>query len=268
MYCILFYALFLFKWMAGLLLYQLQPILFNTRFDLLTWILMDTGLHQWLLNNKPGWLLFDVIFYSLPLLYRLAISLNKKAVIALAIMMLPVNWVYVQCYTLYPAGSIESFTAWLFFPVLLMAGKLRNFYYLLHGLRYFFLFFFVSAGVWKIVQGGIFNIHQMSGILLYQHSAFLVSSPGHWFTNFIYWLIAHPAVSYLIYVGATLLELSFIAGFFTTRYDRLLAAAFLLFVTMDFLLMRIYYWETLPFILLLHYARYKLPTRRHSSNAV
>ena len=262
LYCIFFYALFLFKWAAGLLLYQLQPIIFNTRFDLFTWLLMDTGLHRWLLNNKHGWLLFDIVFYSLPLVYRLTFSLNKKAALAVAVGILVVNWIYIQCYTLYPTGSIESYTAWLLFPCLLIAASLRNFYFVLHGLRYFFLYFFASAGLWKIIQAGVFNPEQMNGILLYQHGAFLVSSPAHWFTKFVYWLIANPVLSYGVYIAAMLLELFFIIGFFTRRLDKFLAGAFLLFLLLDLLLMRIYYWETIPYIIVLFYSSYSLPNRR------
>jgi hypothetical protein len=259
LYCCIFYVLMLFKWSAGLFLYQVQPFVFNTRFDLLTWLLMQTGLHQSLISNPNVRIVFDAGFYSMPLLYWLAFKRNEKISVVLAALMLLVNWVYLQCYTLYPTNSIESYTAWLLFPFLFMTINLRSFYFVLHSLRYFFLFLFASAGIWKFVQQGILHIDQMSGVLLFQHKEHLVSAPGYWFSNMIYWLINHSTVSYLLYLGGALLELFFLVGFFTRKFDKWLIVGFILFIVVDLLLMRIYYWELSPFLLTLVYSRFKLP---------
>jgi hypothetical protein len=223
---------------------------------------MQTGLHQWLLGNPTAFLLFDVVFYSMPLIYLFASKFNYKAGSIVAIIMLIVNWIYIQCYTLYPTNSIESYTAWLLFPLLFITTNLKSFYFLLHGLRYFFLFFFASAGIWKLVQYGAFNTEQMSGVLLYQHKEYLTSSPGVWHSSFIYWLINNPFVGYFLYLLGTLIELVFLIGFFTRKYDRWLIICFILFLFFDVLIMRIHYWETLPFLLTLVYSKYTLPEER------
>ena len=261
LYCIIFYALLLFKWWGGLFLYQLEPVIYQTRFDFFTWQFMQTGLHTWLLNHRGGLYLLDALFYSMPLMYWLLYRKSPLWSTVIAIIMLVINWVYIQCYTLYPTSSIESFIGWLLFPVLFITTSLRSFYFVLHALRYFFLFLFASAGLWKLVQQGIFNVDQMSGVLLYQHKEFLTSAPDYWLTHFFYWMINHPLVGYLIYVLGTLLELSFLTGFFTRKFDRILLYAFILFLLLDLFLMRIYYWELSPFMITLIYSRY----RRHSA---
>lgn len=258
-FCILFYVLMLYKFMNGLFLFQLSPIIYTTRFDIVTWVLMQTGIHTWLLNNKTGWLLFDVIFYLTPALYLVVYQLNKSAATVFAACMLVINFVYIQCYTLYPANSIESFTAWLLFPVLMMTSCLGSFYFVMHGLRYFILFVLVSAGIWKFVQSGIFNPEEMSGILLYQHKDYLATSPENIYSKSIYWLINHPSISYLLYLCATVLELSFLIGFFTKRFDKYLILLFILFLFMDLLVMRIPYWELSPFVLTLIYSHLDKP---------
>src|SRR5436190_17577130 len=138
-----------YKWMNGLFLYQIEPAFFYTRQDLITWLFMQTGVHQWLLNNARGWILFDALFYSMPLLYLVIYNYAKKFSSIVAIAMLLVNWCYVQCYTLYPSNSIEAHIAWLLFPIAFIPQNKKTFQLLLEGLRYFFLYFFVSAGVWK-----------------------------------------------------------------------------------------------------------------------
>lgn len=257
-YCIIFYILMLYKLWNGLFLYQFQPYLFNNRFDLFTWLLMKTGIHQWLLNNTTASAVFDVMFYAMPVLLYVACMRSIRIAALVSIIMLMINWIYIQCYTLYPTNSIEGYTAWLLFPFLFMMINMRSFYFVLHALRYFFLFFFVSAGVWKIVQDGIFNMNQMSGVLLYQHKEYLTSS-HNWYTTFIYWLINHPSVSYMLYVAGMLSELTFLTGFFTKKYDKYLLTIFLLFLITDLLIMRINYFEMSAFLLTFFYSRYEMP---------
>jgi hypothetical protein len=259
-YCIIFYLLMLSKLLNGLFLFQVKPFLFNNRFDLFTWMIMKTGLHQWLLNNPYGWIVCDVFFYSMPLLYLFAYKTSTRSVSAAAVVMLVVNFIYIQCYTLYPTSSVEGFIAWLLFPFLLMCITLKNFYFILHALRYFFLFFITSAAVWKFVQGGIFNIEQMSGILLFQHKEYLASSPDSWYTSFIYWLVSRPYISYFLYLTATVLELSFITGFFTRKRDYFLVGASIVFLLTDSFLMRIPYWEITPFLITLVFSKYSFPS--------
>lgn len=263
-YCIIFYLLLGYKWLNGLLLYQLKPFIFNTRFDLFTWFFMQTNFPYFLINNSYAWIIFDSMFYAMPLIlwftYRRILQLYKWT----ALLMLFVNWIYLQSYTLFPSTSIEGHIGWLLFPIVFMVVDLKSYYYAFHGLRYVFLYLFASAAIWKFVQHGLFNSNQMSGILLYQHAAYLATSPGAFFSTVWYWLINHPTTSYLLYVLATVLELSFIVGFFTRKFDRWLACIFILFLIFDALIMRINYWEVGVLIIPLLFSKYTVPTKQQS----
>lgn len=232
-------------------MFQVMPNIFLTRFDGFTWLFMRTGIHQWLANNPEGWGIFDAFFYAMPLMYFLSHNIFKTGSTIVAVLMLLVNWIYVQSYTLFPTTSIEAHTAWLLFPIVFLVSNPKTFRLLIEGLRYFFLFFFVSAGIWKIVNGGIFNTDQMSGVLLYQHADLLSSSPGYWQTEMIQWIIHHKTFGFILYVVATLLELTFIIGFFTKKYDTLLIVLFIVFLLADHLVMRIPYYELLPYLITL-----------------
>jgi len=98
--------------------------------------------------------------------------------------------------------------------------------------------------------------------LLYQHKEQLVSSPEHWYTDFIYWLVRNPVISYILFLLSTLMELGFLAGFFTKKFDRWLIRFFLLFIVADLLVMKINYFEVLPFLLILYYSRYEFPVNK------
>jgi hypothetical protein len=102
--------------------------------------------------------------------------------------------------------------------------------------------------VWKFAQGGIFHPDQMSGVLLYQHKELLTNSPGYWQTNLLVFNQAYK-ISYFLYAAACLFELSFLIGFFTKKYDRYLVAFFLGFLIIDYFIMRIAYFDWLPFVI-------------------
>lgn len=241
----------LYKWFNHLWLYQAEPSFIYLRKDLTTWLFMQTGLHQWLLNNPKGCILFDILFYSAPLIYFLIYRLKISWSPIAALVMFLVNFCYIQCYTLYPINSIEAQISWLLFPLVFIPRNEKTFALLFDGLRYFFLFFFASAAAWKIAQGGLFNMDQMQGILLFQHNQMLTNSPGYWQTNLLYYLIQHPVLSYSVYLSAMLLEASFIIGFFTKRFDKLLAIVFIIFLIADYFIMRIPYFEVSALLLTL-----------------
>ena len=255
-YVIIFYILALYYWINGMFLYQLQPIIFRTPFDGTNWLLMQTGIHQWLMNNQAGCLVFDIIYYLSPLAYWWLCEKKQIASrLLFGIFWTIFNWIYILCYVLFPSNSIEGHLAGLLLPILFSTRRIASFYYMLHGVRYFFLFFFVSAGLWKLRSGGVFNIDQMSGILLMQHKEFLIASPGYWYTSFIYWIIRNPTIGYSLYLISTLLELVFSIGFFTKKYDKQLFFLFILFLITNSIIMRMVYLDALPLALPLLFTR-------------
>ena len=241
-YCLIFYALMIFKWLNGMFLYQLQPIFFFTTLDFTTWLVMLTNLHKWLLQESWRLVLADVVFYILPLIYYLVSIKKIRITFITAFIMLLANYSYVTIYCSYPSNSLHGHIAWLFFPFLFMCQSLRSFWFLLNGLRYYFLYFFFSAGIWKLAQQGFFYIETMSGVLQSQHKSLLTDSGKESVRADIYnWLITHPVISSLFYRAATLSELFFGVGFFTRKYDSILAFIFLLFLIFNVLIMRIDY---------------------------
>jgi hypothetical protein len=261
-FMLLFYLLAAYKWWQGMWLYQFNPFFFRLKFDGISWIFMQTGLHIWLMKKLWVQLVFDAIFYGIPACYAVLYFLNKQKLLPIfALFWFIFNWIYVLAYTQFATNSIEAHTGWLLFPILFGAKSLRSFYLLMHGLRYFFIFFFFSAGVWKLVNGGAFEIGQMSGILLDQHATFLVSDPAHWHAHLLYWLIEMPVTGFLLYWVAIFIELSFGIGFFSRRFDKVLILFFILFLGFDYLVMRIPYFEVSPYLITLLFSRYGLPKK-------
>jgi hypothetical protein len=253
-YVSVFYVLALWKWLEGGWLYQHAPFVFQTRMDGTTWLFMRSGLHQWLISHPGLYFWADLIFYSMPALwYVVDLRYPGRSWLA-GWFMLVVNWVYVQAFTLYPTNSIEGHFAWLMMPLLFLMRDQKGFSLMLGGLRYVFLFFFFSAGFWKIYWGGVFIPAQMSNILIAQHAHLLTQNPQTLYTQWIQWLIHHPTIGWVLYLLAMLIELIFAVGFFTRRWDRWLLVLFLLFLFFDHLIMQIAYYEMIPMLIPLYFS--------------
>ncbi len=179
-FILLFYILAICKFANEMWLFQNPPFAFRLYFDVSLWFFLQTGIHQIILDNHSVCLLFDAVFYTLPVLYYFTFLRKSKFSIWLAAFMLVFNCVYVWLYTVYPITSTESQIAWLFTPLLLMNRRIQNFHLWMQILRYIFIFFFFSAGVWKIVQGGLWETEEMSGILLQQHKELLATGANNW----------------------------------------------------------------------------------------
>ena len=72
-------------------------------------------------------------------------------------------------------------------------------------------------------------------------------------------LIEFPLLSYTLYLIATLLELSFLIGFFTKKYDKWLVVLAIVFVFFDQQVMRIPYWAMLISVIPLWFSSYLYP---------
>jgi hypothetical protein len=260
-YCLIFLLIVLYKYLTKGFLFQSPPFFFYNKLDFTTWLVMLTGIHKLFLNNK--WLCFIVeLFYCvLPFIYFATYVRFKRIAPFIGWTILVFNALYTLIYCAFPTDSLHGHIALILFPLVFVAVSLNMFWLLLNALRYFFLFFFASAGIWKIWQGGLFNINQMSGILIYQHKELLISSSPSPLLSLYRWLIVHPGFSYLLYFLTVITELFFLVGFFTKRVDRQLIFLYILFLIADAIVMRIDYWDTLPFLLTLFYSKYEMPLK-------
>ena len=119
-YVIIFYTLFFYKVYNGLLLCQMQPLFLFVRDDIFSYLFIQTHLPQWLLLHPQYYIAFDAAFYLFPLLFLYTVIWQRRALPITAFIMLLINWIYIQCYTLYPTNSITLFTAWLIFPAVFL----------------------------------------------------------------------------------------------------------------------------------------------------
>jgi hypothetical protein len=90
------------------------------------------------------------------------------------------------------------------------------------ALRYYALFIFVAAAGWKISRGAW--LHPNQGILIVQKNLiqYVFEFPNQPLAKLYQWVFAHPAVANALYLIGVLLEGSFMVGYFTKKWDRVL----------------------------------------------
>ena len=77
----------------------------------------------------------------------------------------------------------------ILFPFIFLTRQGQTFCFL-YEVRYFFYTFCLCRYL-EVCAGRHFHVHEMSGILLYQHQQLLTNSPDYWHTRFILYLIQH-----------------------------------------------------------------------------
>ena len=213
----------------GMLLSSLQPAFFLNKLDITRNILWLSNIQNGLLKYSSLRIIFDIAFLLFPVLLTIAVIRNYRVSRVLAICTAAFSLVYGIFYSGMSYISIEGYAGWMLIPLLFAARGLTGFYYNLHCVRILFILIFVSSAFWKLRAGGVFNIEEMSGILLHQHSAWLISNNGDWFTHWVNYLVQHKVFAYWFYLLANVAEALFAIGLFTKKWDKYLIALFLIF---------------------------------------
>ena len=233
-----------FYW-SGILPHQLafSPI-FDISIDNTFWLFHLSGLPSFLIQ-KP----FFLIIIEL-LLVAIAIALIFKDSQPLCLLLLVV---YILINLLQQSYSSTLTKINVIFPIVWLPFCFTKgmFSFTWKLPRYYLAYLMVSAGLFKIINGGLFNTDQLVNILSNQHidlqyynSLNLSNTLGKFLQN-------NSWLAKIGYLFMTLLELSFISILFTKRYDRIMAVVLLFFCFSIFLVMRIYILDLTYLVLVL-----------------
>jgi len=218
---------------SNLLLHQLAlPSLILPYADNTFWFFHFLGIPQYLVGSFSVSLLFDITMFV-----SILACLFLKKIKAFPI----IFFLLFLCYFI-TLNSFRNHHAHNLIGVLLMSFSLcfqcSNLFAIgFFALRYYLLFIMSSAALWKLFRGSVFNLEHMSECLKLQHISYLVNNSNNLYADFIYFLINSQFISQTIFIAGFLIQLSFILGFFTEKYDKMLLVLFFTFFIGDYLLM-------------------------------
>ena len=258
-YFLFYYAVLLFLFLDGRSFTQYQPISFQYNRDLSELALIATGLPRWMIAHPISFIIADVLAIGLPIPLIRREWRNTKFSPWPGIAFVAWLSLYLLLADIFWQIHHEPFIVYVLLALVWTTARTKRFYNLLKACRWYLLYIFTSAAIWKLARGAAFNSQEMSRILLIHHTDLLTGDCSSITCQVYSWLIAHPALSYLLYLGGLLIEAAFIIGFFTRRFDRWLIVLAVIFVIADWLVMRIPYWT-----LLLGTVTLLLPTENHA----
>lgn len=238
----------LFRFYQGLLLHQLNGAPFITvKADNVFWIYHALQIPYHSIHNYALGLFLDLSWLII-CLYGIWKLYHRIA--ALLIVLLFVN--YLIIYNSVATHHEHKLVALLFLNLLLSIKSCKNFVLVFAAIRYYTIFTLFSAALWKFSRGSFFIMEQMSEILKHQHIEYLITYPNSYFNTFITYLITHPQYAIIFWYSGWVVELSFVIGFFSRRFDKILGALFLSFFLMDYILMHLCFAEFCIFALVFY----------------
>lgn len=197
------------------LLSQLQgPVLGNAANDLTFWLAGVLGLPELFTGNGPLAIILDITLLgsSVLAIARPHGSLFPKVHCAAAL-------IYFIVFTTWSNHHYRPILGLVLAGVPFAFQGLQRFDHAFQGLRYYVLFVYTSAGLYKVLRGSWLNMDQMTGIIEGTQLELFLAVPESWHARMFLWLLQHQTISWLLFVAATVLELAFLIGFFTRRYD-------------------------------------------------
>ncbi len=254
-YVLYFYGCFivfmLTRYLDGLLLYQISanPIR-SPRIDLVVWTTHLVGIPD-LVSNPFISLFIDLLILSLPFVILYNVYLGKK-INRLAFALFISFAFYILIIYCFPTLSIRKYLGLVLIPIAFTFASEKRYLNYLQLMRYYVLFVFTSASLWKIFRGVAWDSSHMQLSLKAQHIDNLINWPDHYITKLMSAIIANPTYCTIIFIVAIISQLTFSIGFFTKKYDRFLAFLLIVFIISDYLVMRIEYWEFIVFLPLFH----------------
>lgn len=137
----------------------------------------------------------------------------------------------------------------VFVPFVFQSVQSRSLAY--EAVRYFLLFFYCSAGWFKLVNGHLWDTSQMQSILQQQLLPYYLESSSNVRVAINQYLLHHATLAQGLYVLSFLAEFGAILGFFTRKFDRWILVALLAFHLPNWIVMDIAPIGQLSFLLLL-----------------
>lgn len=206
---------------------------FSIGADLFSWLLFGAGIPQTIVAHH--WI-GSLLSISIILLLILLVFFPRQRIVAVPLFIL------LFCFYITLTGYLthRNFQTGMFLvlvPFLFAKNSSKQFAW--EAIRYFLLFFYVSSGLLKIWNQSFSEISLFSQHLSSQFAPYYLEGNLGFRTSINLYLIQHPTLSYALLVGATVVELSMIAGFFTRRWDKWLGISLLIFHLVNWCIMDI-----------------------------
>lgn len=206
---------------------------FSLGVDPLAWLPFATGLPQWLTGHAWACLLSDTLIAAGILI---ALKNPMRSVWAKGMMLACLLWYFsITAYLGHRNFQTGIFLVW--FPYIFSGMQSKQMAW--EALRYFVLFFYFSAALFKIGEGQWLQPEHMSNILKAQFIPYYLEGQSGLRISVNQFLANKPGIGTWLFNLSVLAELLPVLGFFTRRYDKLIGFGLITFHLANWFLMDI-----------------------------
>ncbi len=222
-----------------------EPVLVYPSIDNTFWLFHGLNIPAFFTQHQFIATIFDLLLFFFPILFIK--TQYKWHAVAFSILMAIYNIVFAT----YSAHHFHSLMGLIIVSITFWTADEVRHQRLWEGARYYFLFVMVSAALWKLFRGAAFQPDQMVNILKAQHAQYFAEHGPSGLTSFYQYLIQNNTIAQSVYWLAIVLELTFLIGFFTKKWDKPLLLFFFAFIITNYFVMGIFSFELSVFGILL-----------------
>jgi hypothetical protein len=235
-FCLLVYA-----FLSNSLLHQLQqPVIKFPYVDLTYWLMHWLHVPEFITGHFLLACLFDALLFITCIM---AFLFPSKRLYIVGFLVL--YFMYFITFNTYGTHHTGNKIGILLITVPFVAAHITSFNYWWQAIRYFLLFSYSCAFLYKLLR--LSWLHPNRGMLIMQKNlaGYLYFNPDTNLADFYRWLLSHPPLVNALFTTGVIVEGIFIIGFFTKKFDHLLAALSVLLVTGFWLVADAHFFELL-----------------------
>jgi len=210
-----------------------QPVYSFEENELWYRFFLSTHLSQFITDSI--WL--SASFDSLLILFPVLFLLTGKRIFAIVFSMFLLF--YFLTYNLITGHHYHGLVGAIIISIPFWTKNETRFNLLWEAARYYLLYIFASAALWKILRGSAFYTDQLSNILKSQQLDLLLQQPDSFQAHVVQYLIANPEASHWVLLANVFVQLSFLVGFFTKKFDAALFVISIVFCAANYFVMSI-----------------------------
>ena len=191
------------------------PFLFGDK-EFFYRIFLASHIPQFITSNRIIAALFDVSILVFAVLFLVTFKRIYAILFTVQVM------VYFLTYNVITGHHYHGMIALIVISIPFWFKSEQRFNFSWEAVRYYFLYVFASAALWKILRGSAFYTDELSNILKSQQLNLLLQNPESFRAHIAEYLIANPATAHVVLLVNVFVQLTFLAGFFTKRFDKVL----------------------------------------------
>lgn len=221
-------------WYSGMMLHHVADSPFNYKgADPAYWLVYFLRIDKLILLNMSSSLIFSC-FLILSFIAAAVFVGNRALAITAGVLLLLYQIVFNM-----KLGYHTHHLYGLQFAMLPFYFRKERFVTMCGFARFMVCLTYFFAGFFKLVGKGWSELNSFSNTLQNQHAAYFYFEPDSVRTMGAAWLSSNVIIAFVFFCAAMLMQLSFISGFFTKKFDKLLALFLIAFHVMDWYLMNL-----------------------------